>query len=87
MGENIESEITGIRGDSDTIKLSIVDYNKLMTNFEQQIAQKWCNTRKMNHQLIGEIGQDDKEKFSILDSEHFDQDDFPNNFRYMGLKY
>ena len=55
-------------GKINTTKLSTQDYNKLLTNFEQHIAEKWCNSRKMKYKLVGEIQECDKVHFCQLDS-------------------
>ena len=70
-------------GETNTIKLTIQDYIKLLTNFEQHIAEKWCNSRKMKYKLVGEIQEDDKDHFSELDSRQSREGIF-NSLQYYG---
>ena len=51
-----------------TVKFTIQDYIKLLTNFEQHIAESWCNSRKMKHKLLAEVQEDDKDVFTVLDT-------------------
>ena len=48
--------------------MSLEDYRKLVTKFEQHIAEIWCNGRKMKHNLLKSITTYDKEQFGSLDS-------------------
>ena len=63
---NLVSTDINVRGTNIT-QFNVQDYNKLLTNFEQHTAEKWCNSRKMKHKLLGEIQEDDKDYFSQLD--------------------
>ena len=62
----LESTDINVRGTNIT-QFNVQDYNKLLTNFEQHIAEKWCYSRKMKHKLLGEIQEDDKNYFGQLD--------------------
>ena len=55
-------------GKSIDCQLSLEDYRKLVTKFEQHIAEIWCNGRKMKHNLLKSITTYDKEQFGSLDS-------------------
>ena len=48
---NLESSDINERGTNIT-QFNVQDYNKLLANFEQHIAEKWCNSRKMQHKLL-----------------------------------
>ena len=64
----------------DTIQFKVQDYNKLVTNFEQHIAEEWCNSRKMKHRLLGEI-HNDNDQFCELDSKQSREGE-SNTFQY-----
>ena len=55
-------------GKAITCKLSLENYEKLMTKFEQHISDIWCNGRKSKHNLLKRITNDDKIQFVNLDS-------------------
>ena len=78
---NLESTDIYARGTNIT-EFNVQDYNKLLTNFEQHIAEKWCNSRKLKHKLLGEI-QDDKDYFSQFDSNQI-KEGKSNSSKYHG---
>ena len=55
----------------------------MVTNFEQHIAEEWCNSRKMKHRLLGEIHNDDNDHFCELDSKQSREGE-SNSFQYYG---
>ena len=70
-------------GEATTTKFTIQDYNKLLSNFEQHIAEKWCNGRRMKNTLLREIQEDDRDQFSEFDSRQ-DKQGISNSFKYQG---